>query len=368
MFDHYHYVPVLKWKRGERIALRKLPLEIKMRITPLVELVPDHFKQGKGSSHATVEEILQKKADELQNDWGQLPFFLDMQLVGDSFITSDGRHPLLALSEALLDRALHMIPVTGLNRPASYSNAVSSILSGTDTTLCLRVTAQELELLDLNERISKLLTAKSRSLRQVHLTIDYQFTPDNTPNLLTIQKIIDKISNYCTYTVISGAFPKDLTEFEKNKQHTLSRSDWVAWRDQTLDASPLLVRIPTFGDYTILHPHLTTLPYFPNVSASIRYTHDNYWVIMRGEGLRNEDGPGWRQYPAQASLLCDRDEYCGADFSAGDNYLHELSQQIGSSKGTPEALIQVGVNHHITYVVGQLADMFATASTPSQTP
>jgi mannose-6-phosphate isomerase-like protein (cupin superfamily) len=40
-----------------------------------------------------------------------------------------------------------------------------------------------------------------------------------------------------------------------------------------------------------------------NISASIRYTTDDYWVIMRGEGLRNKGGAGYDQYPANAELL-----------------------------------------------------------------
>ena len=79
---------------------------------------------------------------------------------------------------------------------------------------------------------------------------------------------------------------------------------------------------------------------------------------MRGEGLRNSDGPGRKQYPAQASLLCSRAEFAGPTFSHGDNYIYSISLKIGESVGSPEKLIQVGINHHITYVVQQIADFF----------
>jgi hypothetical protein len=183
---------------------------------------------------------------------------------------------------------------------------------------------------------------------------------DTTPSLSVPEQVIERLGAYCTYTVVSGAFLQDLSEFEKNRQYTHDRADWLSWHNQVSAPNSRLVRKPTFGDYTILYPYLVPLPRFLNVSASIRYTSDEYWVIMRGEGLNNEDGPGRSQYPAQALLLRERDEFCGDEFSAGDRYLRELGQAIGQSKGSPESLIRAGVNHHITFVVKQISELFVT--------
>ena len=43
MFDHKHYVPILRWKRAERVALRDLPYADKLLMTPLVEIPPVGF-------------------------------------------------------------------------------------------------------------------------------------------------------------------------------------------------------------------------------------------------------------------------------------------------------------------------------------
>ena len=133
----------------------------------------------------------------------------------------------------------------------------------------------------------------------------------------------------------------------------LPRSDWITWRDQVRQKD--LNRKPTFGDYTIQYAIFREPPRYPNVSASIRYTYDEYWVIMRGEGLHNEDGPGYAQYAANAQLLCERSEFCGAEFSYGDRYIHQLSQETGPI-GTPEVLLRAGINHHIAFVVQQLSN------------
>jgi hypothetical protein len=45
MYDHKHYVPVLRWKRAERIALKSMFEEDRVRLTPLIELTPRDFSE-----------------------------------------------------------------------------------------------------------------------------------------------------------------------------------------------------------------------------------------------------------------------------------------------------------------------------------
>jgi hypothetical protein len=41
MFDHKRYVPILRWKQAERFALRNLAEDVRNRITPLLQLLPE---------------------------------------------------------------------------------------------------------------------------------------------------------------------------------------------------------------------------------------------------------------------------------------------------------------------------------------
>lgn len=43
VFNERHYVPILRWKRGERWALKQLAEADKQRLTPLIELPPSLF-------------------------------------------------------------------------------------------------------------------------------------------------------------------------------------------------------------------------------------------------------------------------------------------------------------------------------------
>ena len=120
-------------------------------------------------------------------------------------------------------------------------------------------------------------------------------------------------------------------------------------------------RVPrraTFADYTTQHAIFAEPPRRANFSASIRYTSTDDWVIMRGEGVFNDDSAGYAQWPANAMLLCERAEFCGARFSAGDTYIAARTLD-GASTGNAESWLRAGVNHHLTFAVCQLASLAA---------
>ncbi len=82
---------------------------------------------------------------------------------------------------------------------------------------------------------------------------------------------------------------------------------------------------------------------------------------MRGESVSNEEGPGTAQWPANAQLLCERPEYSGDDFSYGDKYIKEMISQY-DKPGSPTTWLRAGINHHMTFVVRQLASLAGTST------
>ena len=124
--------------------------------------------------------------------------------------------------------------------------------------------------------------------------------------------------------------------------------------------------MPSYGDYVVAHPKFEEPGPGLNPSASIRYAADGHWVIMRGEGIRNDDGPGLSQYPTNATLLCDRPEFRGGDFSSGDRYIEKMAEEIakngGGRTGNLKTWLQAGINHHLTLTVQQIASLFDSSA------
>ena len=56
MFGTKHYVPILRWKQAEWLALAQLQAEDKRLLTPLVEITPRSIAPRK--RHSTLEAML----------------------------------------------------------------------------------------------------------------------------------------------------------------------------------------------------------------------------------------------------------------------------------------------------------------------
>src|SRR5579864_1312251 len=125
MVDMKHYVPILRWKQGEMLALRNLRDEDKTRITPMIEITPKSFlaaKRGKWKdAKPEPGKVLTHHAKEILRNWGYAPFFLDLQHIEGPVGLIDGTvHALSYIGDLVRSYQLKMVPVTGLERSTKY--------------------------------------------------------------------------------------------------------------------------------------------------------------------------------------------------------------------------------------------------------
>jgi hypothetical protein len=354
MFDHKHYVPILRWKRAEWVALGSMTREDREHVTPLVELTPRSFQARNNKPGPRTEDVLIKNVSEIEQYWEQAPFLADLCHLDPGLRMANGGAPLQFFAEQSRARGLALIPVTGLHRDPNYQGAVASIVAADHRGACVRVCPAAIQSSEFPGDLSSLLKAIGLKATQTDLLVDYGVLPQGAPTVAALSDLIPDIDSWRTFTVASGTFPRDLTGFTIG-QHTLPRFDWMRWRAQVSDG-PIPPRLPTFSDYTIQHAEFFEPPERANFSASIRYTSDDYWVIMRGESVFKNDGPGFAQWPANAQMLCERGEYCGPAFSFGDQYIFQMGAQ-SLRTGSAETWLRAGINHHITFVVRQIANL-----------
>ncbi len=355
MFDHKHYIPVMRWRQAEIDALRNLFDRDREVITPLIEILP-----SMGGGFQTIVR-------DIGRNWGFTPFFVDLVQLEPSLRLSDGTHPFVLLGREAKSLRLPMIPVTALSRDSAYQEAVRAAVDSSKHGACIRINLADLDDPRFPFSLLRLVSSCKLVPKQVDLIVDVAIIDEASISFAELLSGIPDLLKWRTLTVLSGAFPKDLSLLEKNSQHELKRFDWLNWISEIRRG--VAKRLPAFGDYTIQHPEFSPPKKGLNPSASIRYTASEHWVIMRGEGLRNEGGPGNDQYPANATLLAERSEFCGEGFSFGDKYVRRVSND-GRKPGTPTTWLCAGINHHITYAARQVSSS-ADASTggePSRGP
>lgn len=368
MFDHKHYVPIFRWKRGEYIALRELFSQEKAAITPMAEIPPDLVSGARNTTPKSIGAILQKTAVQVSETWGSNYLFFDLGLLGKNLRAADDRHPVAALFDAARTLGLRFIPVTGLDRDAAYHKSVSEVISADRRGACIRLLDRDLASPALNNQLAGLLHYLKLTPKETHIVLDFGVLQNASLAYLAGVKRLPNLASWRTVTIAAGSLPVDLSKLSVG-EHLLPRLEWQYW-NKLVTENANVSRLPSFGDYTTQHPYYLRhlLPRgFINYSASIRYTTAENWIIMRGQGVFTEDSPGFAQFPANAILLRDRPEFCGRHYSYGDNYIYQKAielEQNGYVKkpGSAETWLRAGVNHHITFVARQIASLFGSST------
>jgi hypothetical protein len=182
---------------------------------------------------------------------------------------------------------------------------------------------------------------------EADLILDLQLVDGVIPSYESLIRRLPDVETWRTLTVLAGSFPVDLSHLRANNTYVLNRNEWGAWQKELQRVSRSMIRIPSFGDYTIQHAIYMEPVAFPHVSASIRYATPDSWVVLRGEWIGKKNGAGSAQYPAEAQLLIGRKDYCGENYSFGDGFIAEKARN-GSNPGNAAQWLTSGINHHVT--------------------
>ena len=111
-----------------------------------------------------------------------------------------------------------------------------------------------------------------------------------------------------------------------------------------------LTSIPKIGDYGVRLPGFVTFdPRRMGRAPKYVYTCQDYWLSARGQQDQMS------QFQQLAQQLVERDEFCGAGYSWGDERIVEIAN--GNGIGSMTNWISYGTNHHLTFVAEQLANL-----------
>jgi hypothetical protein len=359
------YYPIVRWKQAEKDALRLLTDTDRQHICPVIEFVMPAPKRDRKNYKIIMEDsrsLLVKKAPLLGPDiskhWGRGKALVDVHL-----LESDLRAP--TLEEVLAysaQHALDIVPVIYIfprlsTEPDHMLRNISVRYAKTsEKGLCIRIQREHFSEETFAETVQSFLRDAGLSPSGVDLLVDLGIVTEdeNEGAILAQLSAIPLMQSWRSFTVCGGAFPRDLSELEKHSHEQIARSDMALWRD--LVSSKGLERKPFFSDYTVQHPIVFEAVPGLNISASIRYTNDGHWEVLRGEGLRNEKGAGYLQYPAQAKLLMEQGFYRGPDFSYGDGYISDVATGKITTPGSPTTWLRAGINHHLTLTARQLSN------------
>jgi hypothetical protein len=352
-FGSDHYVPVLFTKAGERDALGDIDDHQKAAFTPLFVAHPIDWDFELDQPKKTVDQHLAKLPADLQKVWDRDAFIDVLHL--DSETMANGRHPLEWMVTEAVARGLPLIPVTAPGRSAASHGAVSNLLAaGTSTDVCLRLGVDHW---GSGHQIDGFLSEIGAQKANTHLVLDLrnETGPASRIALSSTLQALPTPSEWKTLTVTATAMPQ--TPPAGQGLHEIVRQEWLNYQS-ILSNNSFGQRRPTFGDYAIAHPDPfdDVDPRMLQISAKLKYTSDDAWLLGRGalfKGTGGRSGGGEAIRPV--ALAISAHNHFTAPHCTGEDWI--LAAAADGPTGAPRTWVRVGTLHHLLRVLDQIGSM-----------
>ncbi|KEI83389.1 hypothetical protein EXM30_11150 [Clostridium botulinum] len=327
------YVPILKWKKGEQGALKELSTTIKNGIIPLIEITPD-FNESKLLS--TIKS------------WENRPLYFD---VLPECYEDDNEIYFRILGKLNHD---YTIPVLSLADDMDIMQKANNL---SNLGFALRIISADAEYVEnILEQITQNFNPSYIDLILDIKHIDAENYNEKYIVLKSILLDIPNINDYRNIIVATSSFPNTLTSVERYELATIERLDWSFWKKCINKLNKKFNINLIYSDYTIDTPNYVA--YIPGMSPlfKIRYTSDDDFIILKGQTIK-KGGLDSDSVSDLCNTLTTSSYFKGNDFSWGDNYIYEHSNNSAKSYGNLTTWVKVGTNHHITFVINQLSNL-----------
>lgn len=367
MFDHLHYVPILKWRQGEYQALLKLTTTIKDWVTPLFEIPTEQWDFENDAPAKSLDEHLAKFGKRLKAKWGSKYCFVDSCYLQPTAQNAAGVHHLAWIFELARQEGAKPIPVTGLGRAATYTNAVKQIVAIDGNGCCIRLVSEDFDRAQLKNELLALLEHLGVKPTEADIVIDLQDNVGHSASaharlVLTMLQQLPLLARWRTLTIAGGSFPTALPSATFRPTGSTPRFEWLGYR-ALVTSMPDNIRVPTFSDYSVSAQSTEQLdPRIVDPLAKIKYTVDDAWFIAVGTQVKRN---GRDQYIDLCKSILNSipTVFHGPSYSWGDEYIGGCANRVETTGGS-STWPSVATNHHVTRVVRDVAKLHAASSVP----
>lgn len=354
-FGSGHYVPILFTKAGERDALKSISEATKAGFTPLLVVHPIGWDFEKDAPEKTIDQHLAKLPADLVKSWGTRPAFVDGYHV-QSETMSDGQHPLEWLVAQAAASDLELVPAVSPDHEPSYIDAVRRLVASSVVhEVCLRLPVAHWPVPPTDVMIDRLLAGLGIKRGSVHLVLDLRDQTQSAASF-ALTKGLQNLAHpaeWKTLTVTATGMTKLVPD--GRGLHAIERGEWHNYVAM-VNGGQFGVRRPTFGDYAISHPDpfADIDPRVLQISAKLKYTTDDTWLVVRGglfKGNVGRGGGGEEIRPVARELVAHAEftpNHCGAE------------QWIRAAAGTgptgaPRTWVKIGTWHHLLRALDQIS-------------
>lgn len=336
----WSYLPILKWKQGERMALQHLTPGQWDGLLPLIELP---------RADSSLPPLLSKWIQQINRTFpadGRLA--IDIRYV-------NAAHPkpaklLASICEKVTAASdLSVVPV--ISETMAAANPADLPLLASYKDVILRIQTPVISEAQISGLMACLKAAGIKRER-THLLVDQHAIVGEDPNVrakLTAPYLDAALAqNGASVTLAGGAFPVNLVGYKQGITK-IARVDLQVW--QALIAMAKYKHV-LYGDYAVTNPlpPPDMDPTEMNPSVAIRYAGKSTWHLFKAGGFKKGKPD---QYRNLCAILIGDAVYSGAAFSDGDfRYNEAAAHKLGN--GNPSSWRRDATSHHLVFTSGQV--------------
>lgn len=340
------YFPILKWKRGEQVALRELDYHGDS-LFPIIEII------GDASPAAFFDEAL---------TCINSPFYYDTIRCGED--GDDERTSLRDFAQNATSRSISALPVIYVS-DLYRQNGVTDITTKFALRIPIPIDFEGPSFQEILDRVSAFPAGKKIDIL---LDAGEVITRDKAnliyPELLRSilaldfdSHVIDKIA------ICVSSFPNSL-DLDAGENVTFERYDFRIFQALLREISnrPLTLRRIAYSDYGVTKFTETELDFSRMRSRpllKVKYTTRDSYIVFKG---RRNNGLGVPERSAIdiAKEIYHSPYYFGGDFSFGDRVIQDKATSPNPTPGNATTWVSVSANHHLAVVIEQLSNLNET--------
>ena len=351
------YMPALRWKKGEILALRQfIRSDDGSAITPLI--LVDNVAERQQNEAPTVssripldpKRYIDYTASEMQKLFNSRRALVDTSLFDSQRTDVDG---LREFFSNVLARLSPLVPVLRLADTNERLTFFRGQIDGKG--IALRLPEKSFaQMTQIDEFLERMKLDES----SVDLIADLEYLEQERPDVEPLADLLSELTRRRTLwrsvTLISGAYPSKPSFVENGWLH-FARSDWSTYEKVALTLKKRKEPVPSFGDYGIINPNAKPTSGSGGGGGTrpiIRYCAADFWRVRRASGITKK-GSVSEYFDLSRECVIDP-SYMGRDFSFGDCYIDDRAMVRVSQSGNASSYITVDTNHHLRFVTAQL--------------
>ncbi|AUG81953.1 hypothetical protein CFP65_7370 [Kitasatospora sp. MMS16-BH015] len=337
------YVPILRGKAGELLALRNISPEVQRAVRPVLEVVPDEELPD------TVQTFASQVGENLPRD---LVVAIDCGRLWENGTVGTGfpGHAMGWISTYLAQWLHRIIPVFRTTEPSGSLEEIRQVQQAHGQGGCLRIDLRDLpdSPTALTSVVRDALDAVGLPPEQVDLVLDTGFLPSPQAAARLVGPALGVLDwtramPWRHLALAGGGFPASLRHLPPHLVAPVHRHEADLWHRVVRRRTGH--RIPDFGDYGITHPVPPNRgwPGQPN----LRYTAGNDWYVVRAATRTRTD----------ALRLCRQltgsrhwNSRLDTEPPWGDAQIHQRATGATSRPGGPRDWRAWGTSHHLAAV------------------